>query len=330
MTATSGTATSSTAVSGTAVGGTAAGAATDTIALRGLRVRGYHGVYDEERERGQDFVVDALLNVDTRRAASTDDVADTVHYGVLAERLAAIVAGEPVALLESLAARLADACLADARVAAVEIVVHKPQAPLGLAFDDVEVRIRRARTGSVVLALGSNLGDRLAHLQAAARALAGLVPLRASGIWETAPVGGPEQGRYLNAVVVLAPSPALPADPLALLDLTQSLELMRGRERHERWGPRTLDIDIVAAGSGRLATDRLVLPHPRAAERAFVLLPWLEVEPDAVLLRAGAVTDRAADRAADRIADHAADRIADLAAKLDSSGVVRTDLPLLP
>jgi dihydroneopterin aldolase/2-amino-4-hydroxy-6-hydroxymethyldihydropteridine diphosphokinase len=288
----------------------------DTIILRGLRIRGYHGVFDEERERGQDFVVDALLTVDTRRAARTDDVGDTVHYGVLAEQLAAIVAGEPVALLETLAARLADACLADARVARVEIVVHKPQAPLGLAFDDVEVRIRRAR-GSVVLALGSNLGDRLAHLQAAARALAGLAPLRASGVWETDPVGGPEQGPYLNAVVVLAPSPALPADPLALLDLTQSLELMRDRERRERWGPRTLDIDIVAVGAGTLATDRLVLPHPRASERAFVLLPWLEVEPDAVLPGAGPIADLAADLVAD-------------AAGPNSSGVVCTDLPLLP
>lgn len=296
----------------------------DTITLRGLRIRGYHGVYAVERERGQDFVVDAVLSLDTRRAARTDDVGDTVHYGVLAEQLAAIVAGEPVGLLETLAARLADACLADARVASVEIVVHKPQAPLGLAFDDVEVRIRRAR-GLVVLALGSNLGDRLAHLQAAARALAGLAPLRASGVWETDPVGGPEQGRYLNAVVVLAPSPALPADPLALLDLTQSLELMRDRERRERWGPRTLDIDIVAVGAGTLATGRLVLPHPRAAERAFVLLPWLEVEPDAVLPGAGRIADLAVDLAPDLAPDLVAD-----AAGPNSSGVMRTDLPLLP
>lgn len=282
---------------------------TDTITLRGLRVRGRHGVLAEERARGQDFVVDAVLSVDTSTAATSGDVADTVDYGQLAGRLAEVVAGEPVDLLETLAARLADVCLADPRVSSVDLTVHKPQAPISLTFDDVEVRVRRSRPGPVVLALGSNLGNRLGHLRSAGAALAKLAPISASGLWETEPVGGPDQGRYLNAVVVLCPAPALPSDPLALLDLVQSLELLRGRERRERWGPRTLDIDIIAIGHATLVTDRLVLPHPRAVTRPFVLLPWLEVEPGAVLPGAGPV--------------------AELVAGLDVSGVVRTDRPLL-
>ncbi|GAA2377921.1 dihydroneopterin aldolase [Dactylosporangium salmoneum] len=117
----------------------------DRIELRGLRVRGYHGVFDFERREGQDFVIDVVLELDLRPAAASDDVADTVHYGELAQALAAVVAGEPVNLIETLAARLADVCLADGRVAAATVSVHKPQAPIPLEFADVAVVIRRER-----------------------------------------------------------------------------------------------------------------------------------------------------------------------------------------
>lgn len=121
----------------------------DRISLTGLRVRGYHGVFEHERRDGQDFVVDAVLELSTEKAAASDDIADTVHYGELAERLAAVIAGEPVNLLETLAARLADVCLADSRVDAATVTVHKPQAPIPLTFADVAVTIRReARTSS--------------------------------------------------------------------------------------------------------------------------------------------------------------------------------------
>ena len=117
----------------------------DRIALSGLRVRGHHGVFEHERRDGQDFVVDAVLEVDTRPAATSDDLADTVDYGALAQALAGIVGGEPVNLLEALAARLAEVCLADERVEAATVTVHKPQAPLPLSFTDVAVSIRRER-----------------------------------------------------------------------------------------------------------------------------------------------------------------------------------------
>jgi dihydroneopterin aldolase len=116
---------------------------TDRIVLTGLRVHGHHGVLASERRDGQEFVVDAVLAMDLRRAGTSDDLADTVHYGELAERLAAVVAGEPVDLLEALADRLAAVCLADARVRAVEVTVHKPGAPIPLSFDDVAVTVVR-------------------------------------------------------------------------------------------------------------------------------------------------------------------------------------------
>jgi dihydroneopterin aldolase len=119
---------------------------TDTIALRGLRVRGHHGVHEHERRYGQEFVVDAVLGVDTRLAAATDDLSHTVDYGGLAASLAGIVAGEPAALIETLAQRLAEACLGQPAVTEVEITVHKPQAPVPYHFDDVTVTIVRRRT----------------------------------------------------------------------------------------------------------------------------------------------------------------------------------------
>ena len=119
----------------------------DRILLTGLRVHGRHGVFDFERAAGQDFVVDVALELDTAPAAASDELSDTVHYGELAEGLAAVIAGDPVNLLETLADRLAAVCLADQRVAAATVTVHKPQAPIPLAFTDVAVTIRRTRAG---------------------------------------------------------------------------------------------------------------------------------------------------------------------------------------
>lgn len=117
---------------------------TDRITLAGLTARGHHGVYDFEREAGQEFVVDVILEVNLAPAAVTDDVADTVHYGELANRLVEIIAGPPVNLIETLADRLATACLDDRRVVATTVTVHKPQAPIQHQFSDVTVTIHRS------------------------------------------------------------------------------------------------------------------------------------------------------------------------------------------
>lgn len=117
----------------------------DRVALRGLRARGHHGVFAQEREAGQTFVVDVELGLDTRPAAAADDLAKTVHYGVLAEEVVAVVEGEPVDLIETLAQRIADVCLAHQAVHEVEVVVHKPEAPVTVPFDDVTLTIKRSR-----------------------------------------------------------------------------------------------------------------------------------------------------------------------------------------
>ncbi len=140
----------------------------------------------------------------------------------------------------------------------------------------------------VVLSLGANLGDRLVALQAAVDRLAtydGIQLLAVSPVYETAPVGGPEQPDFLNAVVLAETVLA----PRELVALTQHVERVLGRARGERWGPRVLDIDIVAYDDVVTDDPLVTLPHPRAAERAFVLVPWADVDPHALVPGVGPV-----------------------------------------
>lgn len=146
------------------------------------------------------------------------------------------------------------------------------------------------RGTTVVLALGSNLGDRLANLRGGIDALCarpGLSGVRLSPLYETAPVGGPSQPDYLNAVLVAATR----LSARAVLDRCQQAENALGRVRTERWGPRTLDVDVIVYGTEISDDPELTLPHPRAHERAFVLAPWHDVDPGAVIPGRGRVAD---------------------------------------
>lgn len=145
---------------------------------------------------------------------------------------------------------------------------------------------------TAVLSVGSNLGDRLAHLRLAVEVLA---PQAVSPVYETAPVGGVEQDDYLNAVLLCD------LDAAQAWERAQQAEQRAGRERRERWGPRTLDVDVVVADGP--APPGLQLPHPRAHERAFVLVPWLDVDPSAVLPGHGPVAGLAVDRSGVRRRD---------------------------
>lgn len=122
-----------------------AAALSDRISLVGLQAHGRHGVLDTERMAGQVFGVDVVLGLDTRPAAASDDLADTVDYGALARDVLGVVEGEPVDLIETLAQRIADVCLVDERVQWTEVTVHKPAAPIEVTFSDVTLTIHRSR-----------------------------------------------------------------------------------------------------------------------------------------------------------------------------------------
>lgn len=139
-----------------------------------------------------------------------------------------------------------------------------------------------------IVALGSNLGDPKENLDLAVALLKEATELKAiSSYYSTAPVGGPEQPDYLNAVCLIESE--LPA--MELLSLLQGIEKSLGRERIEHWGPRTIDLDLIQYGGLLSKSNELQLPHPRAHERRFVLEPWFEIEPDGILLTHGSVKE---------------------------------------
>ncbi len=365
----------------------------DQIRLTGVSATGHHGVFEHERVDGQEFRADVVLHLDTRPAATGDDLADTVSYADVAQDVHDVLAGSPADLIETVAERVAAAVLARPGAVAVDVRIHKPQAPIPVPFDDVEVAIRRDHVklpvvdafpvvddvveepepasepepeplvaaeepaeepspfvasiplavpapvpappaapfepaaGPVqqqesqvhespladrldadppdaveaVLAIGANLGDPQATLRAAVTdldRLPGIQVMEVSPLARTTAVGGPEdQPDYLNAVLVVHTT----LSPRGLLRATQAVENAHGRVRDERWGPRTLDVDIIKYGTLVADADDLTIPHPRAHERAFVLVPWAEVQPDALLPGlGGGPVQQLADTAPDR------------------------------
>lgn len=290
---------------------TGAEAAPDRIELRGLTVRGNHGVFDFEKRDGQDFVVDVTLHTSVARAAATDDLAETIHYGELAEDVAGIVENNTFDLIETLAERIADHCLSLCEH--VEVVVHKPSAPIQRTFDDVRIRVERRRVDSAAssvgepataadaapasggtaegeteayLNLGANLGDAADTLDQAVAALdrhPDITVTSRSSLFRTAPWGEVEQADFLNLGVLVTTT----LSALELLSVAQGIEVACGRTRELRWGPRTLDIDLIRFGDEGAEHyrrgPRLTLPHPRAHERAFVLAPWAELVGDTLI-----------------------------------------------
>lgn len=303
----------------------------DQIAVQGIRVLGYHGVLETERDGGQVFFADVVAHVNSRTAASRDDVAYTVNYSDMADRTAEVLAGSPNQLIESVAEQVARALLEMEGIECVDVTIHKPHAPLHVEFKDVTVSIRRdlsdgsvwadKRIGSsagesddpldtganpvrdemdvrpaqpvgAVIALGGNLGEVEPTFRAALAELhriTGIAVQYASPLVRTAPEGGVDQPDYLNAVVRVQTS----LSPRELLAACQGVEVVHGRDRSVAGSARTLDLDLISYDGVVGHTHDLTLPHPRAHQRSFVVLPWSHMEPHAVLEPHGPVVDLA-------------------------------------
>lgn len=278
---------------------TPAGTSRDRVTLSGVRGRGFHGVFEHEKREGQEFVVDVEIAVDLVPAGRTDDLVDTVNYGEIGAATLARIEGEPFDLIERLAEVVAQDALRHTAVDEVVVTVHKPQAPVGVPFGDVTVRVVRHREPvPVVVAVGANLPHGASApadtVRSALEALAhhpAVHGLHASGVVGTDPVGGPEQPRYANAVATMRTA----LSPASFLRELHRLEAAFDRVREVRWGARTLDLDLVQYGDPAAGTDvvsdrpHLLLPHPRAHERGFVLAPWHDADPSAVLRHDGGV-----------------------------------------
>lgn len=256
----------------------------DQIEINGLRAVTIVGALPHEREIPQPLEIDLAFDVDLHDAGRTDELGDTVHYGLVADRVVAVVEESKDVLLERLVSRIADEVLAFDRVEAVEVKLTKVRPPIAVDAVNTAVRIRRTRAEAQMpphtvhtayVALGSNLGDRESFLRIGVRGLGNVTAM--SDVYETDPVGGPDdQGPYLNMVVQVETS----LDPFALLRRCQRIEAEAMRQRIVHWGPRTLDVDIVQFDDITLESDELSIPHPRFGERRFVLAPLADIAPD--------------------------------------------------
>lgn len=250
----------------------------DQIRIKNLKIFAYHGVYEQEKEKGQIFGVSAVLYTDIEKAGANDDIADTVDYGAVSLFIAEFMRENRFDLLEAVAGRLAEAILFEfPAVKKIELEVDKPDAPIPLHFDSVSVKIERG-WHRVYIALGSNIGDRLSYLERAVENLQEdncFRNIRVSDYIETAPYGGVEQDDFLNGVLEAETL----YSPGKLLARLQKEEQFAERKREVRWGPRTLDLDILLYDDLILTEKELTIPHPDMKNRTFVLEPLAALAP---------------------------------------------------
>lgn len=256
---------------------------TDHILINGLRLVSVVGVLDHERQSAQPLQVDIDIHVDLHDAGQSDDLTQTVHYGEVSMQVAQVARDNSDLLLERLAQRMADVVLGFPGVLAVDLTLTKLRPPIPEDVQTTAVKIHRPRsatsvpsTHQAVIALGTNMGDRIEFLNFAVERLGGAITSQ-SQVFETAPVGGPDdQGAYLNMAVVIETE----LDPYALMRWLHRIEADAGRVRNIHWGPRTLDLDLLFFDDVVINGGNLTVPHPRQSERGFVLAPLHEVAPD--------------------------------------------------
>ena len=250
----------------------------DIIRIDNLEVYAYHGVYDEEKEKGQYFYVNAELYTNTRKAGMNDDLDTSTNYGTVCDFIHDFMTKHTYDLIETVAEQLAQALLLEFKlVKSVLLEIRKPHAPIEKEFETVSVEIERGWHEAFV-AFGSNLGDKEKFIDEAIEALSNLPQINIVAISDkivTEPYGNVEQDVFLNGVMKI--ETLLPADEL--LQILQKVEEHAGRERKIHWGPRTLDLDIIFYDDAIISEDDLIVPHPDMKNRDFVLKPLMQIAP---------------------------------------------------
>lgn len=250
----------------------------DEIRIEELEVFANHGVFPEENVLGQKFLVSAVLYTDTRKAGQTDDLTASIHYGEVCAFIDRYLREYTFKLLERAAECLAEELLLNTNhLRKVRLEIKKPWAPVGLPLKTVSVSVER-EWHDAVIALGSNMGDRQGYLDGAVEkldAVKGCRVRKVSGFLETPPYGVTDQADFLNGCLELETL----LYPHELLDELHRIEKEAGRERILRWGPRTLDLDIIFYDDLILQDSDLCIPHVEMHKREFVLKPLSEIAP---------------------------------------------------
>lgn len=250
----------------------------DKIEIRELEVFANHGVFPEENVLGQKFVISAILYTSTRKAGLTDNLTASIHYGEVSHMITEFVRKNTWKLLETVGEKLAEMLLFTLpSLQQITLRIEKPWAPVGLPLKTVAVEITRG-WHTAYIALGSNMGSKKDFLDNAVEGLKKTKGCRVEAVSSylvTAPYGVTEQDEFLNGALRLSTL----LSPDELLDSLHRLEQEAGRERLLRWGPRTLDLDILFYDDMILDTPALHIPHIDMENRDFVLKPMAEIAP---------------------------------------------------
>ncbi|MBR3039668.1 MAG: 2-amino-4-hydroxy-6-hydroxymethyldihydropteridine diphosphokinase [Lachnospiraceae bacterium] len=250
----------------------------DEIIISGLKVFAWHGVYEEEQEKGQNFIINARLALDTSQAGATDSLEDSVDYAKVCLFINDFMRINRFNLIEAVANQMARKIMVRFPMTqSVELEIMKPEAPIPVPFETVSVKIERSWHRTYI-ATGSNMGDSediisnaIANLDADENCRV----FKTSKVYRSKPYGGVEQDDYYNSVICLDTL----YSPIELLTRLQEEEKEAGRERLVKWGPRTLDLDIIYYDDLIVERDHLRIPHVDMSNRDFVLLPLSEIAP---------------------------------------------------
>lgn len=250
----------------------------DEIRIDDLDVYAHHGVFPEEKEKGQHFYVNLVLYTDTRGAGQKDELTLSTHYGEVCHLVTKWMQEHQYDLIETVAETVAEQILLQyPLVWAADVEIRKPQAPIGLPLGSVSVRIHRG-WHRVYVALGSNMGDRKKYLQMGVNAMRRRKEFRLKKVssWQqTKPYGGVEQEDFLNGVMEIETL----LTPRELLEYLHEVEQSADRKREVHWGPRTLDLDILLYDDLVMESAELIIPHVDMQNRDFVLGPMAEIAP---------------------------------------------------
>lgn len=250
----------------------------DKIYIKNLQVYGYHGVFSAEKDIGQRFLISAEIFLDLREAGKSDDLTKTVHYGDLCAEIEKEFNKVKYDLIETAGEALAEYILLNKPlVKRAKVLIKKPWAPIGKPLDYVAIQVDRA-WHTAYIGMGSNMGDKEKNLKAALEIINNSTHTnveKVSKYYITKPVGYLEQEDFLNSAAQLKTL----LSPIELVRFLLTVEKELKRERIIRWGPRTVDLDVLLYDDCVTCTEEIVIPHPRMEERLFVLQPLNDIAP---------------------------------------------------
>ena len=248
----------------------------DCIRIDNLEIYAYHGVFESEKQAGQKFYVNAVLETDLKKAGRTDYLTDSTHYGEVCLQIKKSMTEKSYDLIERAAQKtVEDILLNFPLIQAVTLELRKPNAPIPMEFESVSVQLTRG-WHKVYIAFGSNMGEKETYINNAIQDLKNSIYFRnieISDFFCSSPYGEVEQDDFINGIIGMDTM----LEPYELLDVLHELEAKANRVREQHWGPRTLDLDIIFYDDLVLDEKELQIPHRDMVNRDFVLIPLAQL-----------------------------------------------------